>query len=89
MLKFFEVLGIIGALIVSVSNLPQLFLFFKQGHARGISHSGNIVGFIGVGLRTIYLAHATHFDLIALGPYFFALMCIGVTEFYIRWPRKE
>lgn len=87
--RFIELLGLAGAAVVMVSNVPQLILFYRQKHARGISVAGNWVGFVGVGLRTIYLAYTTHGDMIALAPYFFALFCILVTKYYIYFPSKE
>lgn len=82
-------IGIVGAVIVSVSNIPQLVLFYRTGNAKGISVLGNWVGLIGVSFRTIYLYSATKGDIVALGPYFFAIACILFTKYYIYFPRKE
>lgn len=87
--RMFELIGLAGAFIVMVSNLPQLLLFMKQGHAEGISVFGNWVGLVGVGLRTIYLWHITHGDVLSLAPYFFSLACILFTKLYIYFPRKN
>lgn len=84
-----SIIGLLGAAIVMFSNIPQLILFVRQGHAEGISVSGNWVGFVGVALRTIYLAYTTHMDVISLAPYFFALACILITFYYIYFPRKK
>lgn len=80
-------LGIIGALLVSYSNLPQMWLFIKNGNAKGISASSTWLALLGLGLRTIYLAKATSFDPIALGPYVFAIACVILTLRYIHFPK--
>lgn len=80
--------GIIGAIIVTYSNIPQILLFFKQGHARGISVSSNWLGFVGLLCRTIFLIYTTNWNLIVLIPYFFALFCTIVTFYYIYFPRN-
>ncbi len=84
-----KILGILGAFIVTYSNLPQIILFFKQRHAEGISLSSTWLGLVGVSFRTIYLIETTHWDLIALFPYFFAIVCIGITLYFIYFPNKE
>lgn len=87
MINFFDTLGLTGAFIVSTSNVPQIALFIKQKHAKGISISSTWLGFIGVLLRTIYLTHETSFNFIVLGPYFFALLCILITLYYCYFPK--
>ena len=84
-----ELLGIIGALIVTYSNIPQIWLFIKNGNANGISRSGTWIALIGLGLRTVYLAKATSFDAIALGPYVFAIACVVLTLYYCYFPRVD
>lgn len=84
-----EILGTAGAVIVMWSNLPQIWMFIKNKNAKGISISSTWIGFIGVALRTIYLSYATHNDLIALGPYFFALLCLIITLYYIYFPKDN
>lgn len=84
-----KILGILGAIIVTYSNLPQMWLFVKQGHADGISISSTWIGLVGVLLRTVYLLHTTHGDIISLAPYFFAIACIVLTLYYIYWPRRD
>lgn len=87
--KVINLIGLTGAFIVTGSNLPQMCLFIKQGHARGISISSTWIGLVGLLLRTIYLSYSTHMDLIAMGPYFFALACTVLTLVYIYKPRSE
>lgn len=87
--KIFELIGLAGASIVMVSNVPQLVLFWQQKHAKGISVLGNWVGLVGVGLRTIYLWHSTHGDVISLAPYFFAITCILYTKYFIYFPKED
>lgn len=87
--KTFEIIGLLGATIVSISNIPQMVMFIRNKHAKGISISGNWVGFFGVVLRAIYLGHLTHWDAIALSPYGFSISCILLTFYYIYWPKKE
>jgi uncharacterized protein with PQ loop repeat len=88
-MKLINILGLAGAFIVTYSNVPQMWLFVKQGHAKGISVSSTWIGTIGLLLRTIYLSVTTHWDLIALGPYFFALGCCVLTLYYIYYPKGE
>lgn len=84
-----NLIGLTGAAIVTYSNVPQMLLFIKQGHARGISVSSTWIGLVGLLLRTVYLSYSTHMDLIAMGPYFFALGCTVLTLVYIYKPRSE
>lgn len=84
-----KIIGFLGAVIVTYSNLPQILLFFKRGNANGISKSSTWLGFVGVLLRTIYLIDTTKWDMIALIPYFFALACIVITLYYIYFPSKQ
>lgn len=86
--KLFELIGLAGASIVMFSNIPQMIMFYRNKHAKGISVFGNWVGLVGVGLRTIYLWHTTRGDAISLAPYFFALACILFTKYYIYFPGK-
>lgn len=81
--------GLAGAVVVTYSNIPQMWLFIKQKHARGISISSTWIGLIGLLLRTVYLIHSTKGDLIALGPYFFAIGCVVLTLYYIYFPGDE
>ncbi len=85
----FSAIGIIGAFIVSYSNLPQMWLFFKQGHAKGISLSSTWLGTIGLLFRTVFLIHTTGLNWIVLGPYFFAIGCCIMTLYYCYFPSKE
>lgn len=84
-----KVLGIIGAFIVTYSNVPQIVLFFYQGHAKGISKSSTWLGLLGLILRTVYLIYTTNWDMIALGPYFFAIGCLLITLYFIYFPRRN
>ncbi len=84
-----ELLGTAGAIIVTYSNVPQMVQFVKQGNAVGISKSSSWIGLIGLLLRTIYLFKVTHGDVIALGPYVFANLCVLLTLYYIYFPKKE
>lgn len=85
-MNIWECLGWAGAIIVSWSNVPQMVMFIKQKHARGISLSSTWVGFIGVVLRGIYLLWKTKGDPIALGPYAFGIACILLTLYYLYFP---
>lgn len=85
-MKLIDLLGLAGAVIVTYSNLPQMVLFFKQGHAKGISSSSTWLGTIGVSLRTIYLIHTVGLNLIVLTPYFFSIACCLMTLYYIYRP---
>lgn len=84
-----EGLGTVGALVVTYSNIPQMWQFVKQGHAIGISISSTWIGLVGLLLRTVYLAKVTHLDPIALGPYIFAILCVLLTLFYIYFPGDQ
>ncbi len=87
-MSLLELIGIAGALIVSVSNLPQMVLFIRNGHAKGISHSSTWVGLVGVLFRTIYLLGTVGTNFTILGPYYFAIACILLTLYYLYYPRK-
>ncbi len=87
-MTFFDYFGLVGAIIVTYSNVPQMVLFVRQGHARGISLSSTWLGTLGVSIRTIYLIHTTGWNLIVLGPYFFAIACCLLTLYYCYRPRK-
>lgn len=89
MTNLLNIIGIAGALIVTYSNIPQMWLFIKQGHAKGISVSSTWIGGVGLALRTVYIAHTTNYDALALGPYFFALACIALTLYYIYFPKTN
>jgi len=82
-------IGILGAIIVTYSNLPQILLFFKKGNADGISVSSTWLGTLGTLLRTIFLVHTVGLNPIVLGPYFFALFCCLVTLVYLYFPRRQ
>lgn len=84
-----ELIGLAGALIVTYSNLPQIWLFIKKGNADGISLSSTWLGLIGVLFRTIYLIYSAKANFIVLGPYFFAIGCILVTLYYCYFPCKR
>ena len=86
--KFFELIGLLGASIVMFSNIPQMIMFYRNKHAKGISVLGNWVGLVGLTLRTIYLWHTTKGDAISLLPYFFAIACTLFTKYYIYWPKN-
>lgn len=88
-MNFMDTLGLIGAFIVTYSNIPQMFLFFKQGHAQGISISSTWIGTIGLLLRTAYIIHTAGLNLILLGPYFFAILSCIITLYYIHYPRVD
>lgn len=88
-MKLIDLIGYSGAFIVTYSNIPQIWLFIKQKHAYGISISSGWIGLIGLILRTVYLIHSTHGDLIALGPYFFAILCTIITLYYCYFPTKS
>jgi MtN3 and saliva related transmembrane protein len=85
----YEIIGLSGAFIVTYSNLPQIFMFFKQKHAEGISKSSNWIGLLGVVLRTLYLIHTAGWNLVILGPYFFAIACIVITLYYCYFPNNK
>ncbi len=87
-MKLIELIGIAGATIVTLSNIPQLALFIRRGNADGISLASNWVGLVGVVLRTIYIGHTTGFNFTILGPYYFALFSILLTFYYLYFPRK-
>jgi len=82
----YELIGLAGAFIVTYSNLPQMLLFIKQKHAQGISISSNWIGLVGVILRTVYLIHTAGWNVVILGPYFFAIGCIILTLYYCYFP---
>jgi uncharacterized protein with PQ loop repeat len=42
-----EVIGYLGALLLAVCALPQMFMSIRQGHARGISHLFLLSWYIG------------------------------------------
>lgn len=84
-----ETIGFLGATIVMYSNVPQMWLFIKQGHAIGISKSANWIGLVGLLLRTIYLAHSTNYDMMSLAPYFFAIACTILTFYYMYFPKEQ
>ena len=86
--SFYQALGIAGAVIVTTSNLPQMWMFIRQKHAEGISKSSTWVGLIGVLLRTIFILHTTSGSLVLLGPYYFAIACIILTLYYSYFPGK-
>lgn len=86
--ELFNALGVAGAVIVTYSNLPQIVLFVRQGHAKGISVSSTWIGFLGVALRTIFLVHTVGLNFIVLVPYFFSLLCIIITIYYLTFPRE-
>ena len=87
--KILELIGLAGASIVMVSNIPQLVMFHRNKNAHGISVLGNWVGLLGLTLRTIYLWHTTHADLLSLAPYFFAIACTLYTKYWIYYPSEE
>jgi len=81
-----DIIGYIGAFIVTYSNIPQVILFFKHGDARGISIPSTWLGLLGVCLRGVYLALTTSFNLIVLFPYFFSIGCLFITLYYCYFP---
>ncbi len=83
-----DIIGLAGAVIVTTSNLPQMVMFIRQGHAQGISISATWVGLIGVLFRTIYLLGTVGTNFTILGPYYFAIACILLTLYYIYFPNK-
>lgn len=87
-MNIFDILGTVGAVIVSYSNLPQLYLFYKQGHAIGISHSSMWIGTTGLLMRTAFLMHETKLNYVVLGPYYFGIVCTIYTFYYMYFPRR-
>ena len=87
-MDIWNTLGTIGAVIVTTSNIPQLYLFYKQGHAKGISQSSMWVGTAGLIMRTAFLMHETKLNYVVLGPYYFAILCTIYTFYYMYFPRK-
>lgn len=87
--KLLEFIGLAGASIVMVSNVPQLVMFYKNKNAKGISILGNWVGLLGLTLRTIFLWNVTQGNMTALAPYFFAIFCVLFTKYYIYFPKSD
>jgi len=88
-MTFWDLIGSTGGIIVSYSNVPQLIMFVRQGHAEGISKSSTWIGTFGLLFRMFYLMHTTNANYIVLGPYFFAIFCCILTLYYCHFPRKE
>lgn len=88
-MKLIEFIGIVGAIIVTYSNLPQIVLFIKQGHAKGISLSSTWLGLIGIIFRATFLFYTVGMNLIIFIPYFFAIFCCVLTLYYIYRIKEE
>lgn len=84
-----ELIGIIGGLTLSYSNVPQLVMFFRQKHAKGISKASNWIALVGVVFRGVYTYSLVGPNPITFGPYAFSLFCIVVTMYYCHFPKKE
>ena len=82
-----EIIGIIGAIILAFSSLPQVILTFKQGHIKGISDGLIVMWSIGVILMFIYVLPTGSIPLI--GNYLLNIIFVGVLVFYRLFPRRK
>lgn len=78
-----EIIGVIGAILIIYSNIPQMIKFYRQGHANGISFAATHVAFMGILLRGYYQFHVTNFNWIITVPYIFSFICIMTTYYYL------
>ncbi len=78
----YPLLGLIGSSLIVYSNLPQILLFIRQSHAKGISKSSTWCWLIGTICRGAYLVHLSGWDVILLAPYVLAVVFSVVTLYY-------
>jgi len=83
-----NIIGIIGTVMVTYSNIPQLLLFFRQRHAKGISLSSTWIYTIGIILRAAFMMFLIGLNLIVMIPYVFSILS-GVLTLYFCYIDKE
>ena len=54
MIDFYEIIGLVAAVLTTISFLPQVFKTYKTKDTSGLSLTMYIVFFIGVILWTVY-----------------------------------
>lgn len=87
-MTFIDIIGTIGGVLLAYSNIPQIVMFFRSGHAEGISKASTWLWLVGMVCRVAYMIHVSGYDTIVLAPYGFASICCVITFYYLYFPKE-
>ncbi len=77
-----DYVGLAGGILLAYSNIPQIIMFLRQKHARGISKFSIWLWAVGLVLKFAYSIHTTGYNKIILMPYALSMACCVVTLYY-------
>lgn len=84
-----DVLGWVGAMMLAVCAVPQAWLSWRQGHARGVSDGLIWLWMFGEIFTLIYIASKDTADLPLLFNYTANIFFVAVIIKYRYWPREN